>query len=120
MGFGTHMVHEGHITTHQLVRALKRQQHLGTPIDVLAEEEGLLTVEQVLYTLNHQQKHPGLSFARAAHDLALLTQDESNTLHRRQARSRPGLGDILVSEGLVPKDTVTRELSRYASTKNRG
>lgn len=113
MTFGRYLLNRKLVTTDQLLDALKRQQRETPLMGEVAEEVGLITNEQHLYILDSMASEPGLTFAEAARDLAMLTRSEIEWLTARQQSGRPKLGALLVRDGVVTDQAIEDALRGY-------
>jgi hypothetical protein len=113
MHFGLYLKNKRVITAEQLVAAAEVQLSSLTRIGQLALEESLISPRDILEVLRAQSETPNQRFGELAIEMGLLTRDELMRLLMIQADRKRSIADILVSQGVLTREQVAREMGEY-------
>lgn len=116
--FGRHLVQAGLVTSEQVLEALDLQRRAVPLIGVIAVERGALSVADVLRVLDSQIE-TRLPFVRQAVELGLLAPERGEALLVEQRRATPPIGEILVAQGVIDRQTLARELREFLASRER-
>lgn len=118
MRFGEYLVAEGRLEEEQLTRALAEQKRRQVPLGLLAIHSGLMAPDQVHRVLRTQShRRMWRRFGDLAVDLDLLDPESLGVLLRKQAGSRPRLGELLTDEGYLDADELAGLLDCFHATR---
>lgn len=118
MRFGEYLVAEGRLREEQLTRALAEQKRRQIPLGLLAIHSGLMRPERVHRVLRTQcRRRAWRRFGDLAVELDLIDSGALDVLLRKQAGSRPRLGELLVDESMVGAEELPGLLDDYHATQ---
>ncbi len=112
--FGQFLVNNDIISDTVLLQALVEQNKRQETIERIAVAKRILSVKQMLATLNRQADSCD-SFTAVALRMGYLTDDEVDVLVELQQQSRPMLGEILVEMGALDRKTLEIMLDKFHS-----
>lgn len=117
MNFGEYLVGQNIIREQDLVRALEIQKTDQVALGQLALQSGLIDNKQLFRILSRQRKpdQKEKSFGRLAVEMQYLNPEQVETLLERQTHTNRLLGEILVSQGVVPQMELIKALKRFRS-----
>ncbi len=113
MHFGLYLKSKRVITAEQLVAAAEVQLSSLTRIGQLALEESLISPRDIFEILRAQNETPNQRFGELAIEMGLLTRDELMRLLMIQADRKRSIADILISQGVLTREQVAREMGEY-------
>jgi hypothetical protein len=113
MHFGLYLKNKGLISADQLVSAAEIQLTTLTRIGQLALEEGIMGPRDIFEVLCAQSEMPNKRFGDMAIEMGLMTRDELVRLLMIQTDRKRPIADILVSQGVLTKEQVAREMNEY-------
>jgi hypothetical protein len=113
MHFGLYLKNKRVITAEQLVAAAEVQLSSLTRIGQLALEESLISPRDILEVLRAQSETPSQRFGELAIEMGILTRDELMRLLMIQADRKRSIADILISQGVLTREQVAREMGEY-------
>lgn len=117
--FGKHLVDGGFLTDAQLLQALEEQSNTRSSVGRLAFELDIMDLDQVVKVIAAQETGE-LRFCAQAVELGFMTDAQRLELLDAQERTRPPLGQIIVSMGLIGAEIVERELEAYHAENPEG
>lgn len=120
MRFGMYLYNRGIVDAHDLVQAYELQDEQRVPLGVLAIEQDLLAIRDVLSVLRVQSDLPNDRFGEIAVDLGLLTKRDVAELLMIQSDRRPSVGECLVELGILTQKKVAEELAAFRRERERG
>ncbi|MDH5763578.1 MAG: hypothetical protein OEZ51_11390 [Nitrospinota bacterium] len=117
MVFGEYLVEQNIIGEKDLARALEIQKTDRVPLGRLALQNELISNKQLFRILSRQRRpeEKNKSFGKLAVEMEYLTQDQVETLLKRQTHTNRLLGEILVSQGLVSQMDMIKALKNFRS-----
>ena len=117
MIFGEYLVKQNIIQEKDLERALEIQKTDRVPLGQLAMQKGLIDNKQLFRVLSRQRKpeEKSKSFGRLAVEMEYLSQGQVEMLLEQQTHTNRLLGEILVSQGLVPQVELIKALKKFRS-----
>jgi len=117
VNFGEYLIEQNIIREQDLVRALEIQKTDQVALGQLALQSGLIDNKQLFRILSRQRKpdEKEKSFGRLAVEMQYLNPEQVETLLERQTHTNRLLGEILVSQGVVPKMELIKALKHFLS-----
>lgn len=117
MNFGEYLVGQNIIREQDRVRALEIQKTDQVALGQLALQSGLIDNKQLFRILSRQRKpdEKEKSFGRLAVEMQYLNLEQVETLLERQTHTNRLLGEILVSQGMVPQMELIKALKHFRS-----
>ncbi len=117
MNFGEYLIEQSIIREPDLVRALESQKTDKVALGQLALQSGLIDNKQLFRILSRQRKpdEKEKSFGRLAVEMQYLNPEQVETLLERQTHTNRLLGEILVSQGVVPRMELIKALKHFRS-----
>jgi len=117
VNFGEYLVGQNIIREQDRVRALENQKTDQVALGQLALQSGLIDNKQLFRILSRQRKpdEKEKSFGRLAVEMQYLNLEQVETLLERQAHTNRLLGEILVSQGMVPQMELIKALKHFRS-----
>ena len=112
--FGKHLVDRGILSEATLLEALERQSRMRVSFGRLAYQLGLMTLDQVMQTLEVQREAGAeLRFGAVATKLGFLEAEQVESILATQQETLMPLGQVLATLGYVDPETLDGELRRY-------
>lgn len=117
MNFGEYLVGQNIIREQDRVRALEIQKTDQVALGQLALQSGLIDNKQLFRILSRQRKpdEKEKTFGRLAVEMQYLNLEQVETLLERQTHTNRLLGEILVSQGVVPQMELIKALKLFRS-----
>jgi hypothetical protein len=117
VNFGEYLIEQSIIREPDLVRALEIQKTDKVALGQLALQSGLIDNKQLFRILSRQRKpdEKEKSFGRLAVEMQYLNPEQVEILLERQTHTNRLLGEILVSQGVVPRMELIKALKRFRS-----
>ena len=117
MNFGEYLAGRNIIREQDRVRALEIQKTDQVALGQLALQSGLIDNKQLFRILSRQRKpdEKEKSFGRLAVEMQYLNAGQVETLLERQTHTNRLLGEILVSQGVVPQMELIKALKHFRS-----
>ena len=117
MIFGEYLVEQNIIQKKDLDRALEIQKTDRVPLGQLAMQKGLIDNKQLFRILSRQRKleEKSKNFGKLAVEMEYLSREQVEELLEQQTHTNRLLGEILVSQGLVPQVELIKALKNFRS-----
>lgn len=116
---GELLVHEGILTTEQVIEALtvQKKQHPPKPFGIVCQELGLLSIDELARLLRKYRQR--LLLGELLVNLSLVSQAQIDEALQIQKRTKQKLGKILLDKGWVDEKTLVQTLFLQAESTQR-
>lgn len=114
MYFGEFIIEKGIVNQEQVLSALMKQIETVPSACEIVYKNNLLNKDQVYQAINYQSKNK-MGFVEACKKLDYWNEDVEKQVVTLVNKSRPPLGQILVSDGCVDLETLTKALDEFLS-----
>jgi hypothetical protein len=107
------LIDRGLLSEGDLIRALEEQETTRISVGRLAFEQGELELDDIVAILERQREGSKMRFCALAVQMGLLEDHKRKRLLELHEESKPPLGQILISMGLLAPEIVAEELDAY-------
>lgn len=112
--FGRFLVEKGLITEEALLQALVRQVEELPCVQSIVQESKVLSVQEQLATFERQWQ-TGAEFRRSALELGFWSDHLQQEVRQRLVAKRKPLGQLLVEQGKLTLDQLTKALDEFVA-----
>lgn len=110
--FGQYLVEKGHVTQRQLLECLIEQSNLMHSVPKVCLEHSLLE-DKDIFDILRQQAYSKKDFVTIATDMGLWTDEKQKKLEEESQKSRPLIGELLLSKGYLQAEKMSNILAEF-------